>query len=82
MKSASKSYDEIVDLFARGTPPAKIVAFRPSKESQERVHYLLGRNQNGELTPEETAELKRFGELERLMELVKARAYLYIEQRV
>jgi hypothetical protein len=81
MKSASKSYDEIVDLFARGTPPAKIVAFRPSKESQERVRYLLNRNKIGDLTPEETAELERFGELEHLMELVKARAHLYVEPR-
>jgi hypothetical protein len=81
MESARKSYDEIVDLFARGTPPAKIVSFRPSKESQERVSYLLRRNNTGDLTPEETDELERFGELEHLMELVKARAHLYIEQR-
>src|SRR5436309_2565608 len=57
---AQKSYDEIVDLFAR-TSSAEILAFRPSTESQERVRYLLERNKNGELTEAEAAELNRFG---------------------
>jgi hypothetical protein len=40
---------------------------------------LLARNKTGELTTEEAAELERFGELEHLMQLVKARAQLYVE---
>jgi hypothetical protein len=72
-----KSYDEIVDLFAR-TSSAEVLAFRPSVESQERVRYLFERNESGELTEDETAELERFGELEHLMQLVKARAQVYI----
>jgi hypothetical protein len=78
MDAARKAYDEIVDLFARGTPPAKVLAFRPSRKIQERVRYLLDRNKTGELTEEESAELERFGELEHLMQLVKARAQHYI----
>jgi len=81
MKVAQKAYDEIVDLFARGTSSAQILAFRPSKEMQERVRYLLERNKAGELTEEEAAELERFGEIEHLMQLVKARAHLYAEDR-
>lgn len=80
LEAAQKSYDEIVDLFARGTTPAQILAFRPSRESQERVQYLLARNKTDNLTEEEAAELDRFGELEHLMQLVKARAHLYAEQ--
>ncbi|MDH3602536.1 MAG: hypothetical protein OEU26_23225 [Candidatus Tectomicrobia bacterium] len=80
MEAARKSYDEIIDPFARGTIPDKILAFRPSLESQERVQYLLARNNTDELTEEEAAELERFGELEHLMQLVKARARLYVEQ--
>ena len=79
MEAARKSYDEIVDLFARGTTPAQILAFRPSRESQERIQYLLARNKTDELTEKEAAELDRFGELEHLMQLVKARAHLYVE---
>lgn len=74
MGLAQKSYDEIVDLFARGGNSAEILAFRPSKEAQERVRYLLARNKTGELTADEAAELDRFSELEHLMQLVKARA--------
>ncbi len=80
MAAVEKSYDEIVDLFARGTTPAKILAFRPSQASQKQVQHLLTRNNAGELTAEEAAELDRFGELEHLMQLVKARAHLHVEQ--
>ena len=76
MSVPQKSYDEIVDLFAR-TSSAEVLAFRPSVESQERVRYLLKRNEGSELTEDEAAELERFGELEHLMQLVKARALLY-----
>jgi hypothetical protein len=80
MDTAQKSYDEIIDLFARGTTPDQILAFRPSRESRERVEYLLARNKTDKLTEEEAAELDRFGELEHLMQLVKARAHLYAGQ--
>jgi hypothetical protein len=78
MSVPQKSYDEIVDLFAR-TSSAEALAFRPSADSQERVRYLLERNESGELTEAEAAELERFGELEHLMQLVKARAKVYME---
>lgn len=79
MGVAQKSYDEIVDLFARGTTSAEVVAFRPSAETQERVRYLLARNRSEELTAEEALELERLGEIEHLMQLVKARAKLYVK---
>ncbi len=76
-----KSYDEIVDLFARGASPAEVLAFRPSLETQERVRDLLERNAADELTDEEAAELEQFGELEHLMQLVKARAEEYLKTK-
>lgn len=81
MGVAQKSYDEIVDLFARGTSSAEVLAFRPSEETQERARYLLERNRTGELTEEEAAELNRLAELEYLMQLVKARAQVYLETK-
>jgi hypothetical protein len=80
MVLAHKSYDEVVDLFARGSSSAEILAFRPSAETQERVRQLLARNKTGELTADEEAELERFGELEHLMQLVKARALAYAKE--
>ena len=76
-----KSYDEIVDLFARGASSAEVLAFRPSHETQERVRDLLERNAAAELTEEEAAELERFGQLEHLMQLVKARAQEYLKTK-
>jgi hypothetical protein len=76
-----KSYDEIVDLFARGASSAEVLAFRPSRETQARVRELLDRNAAAELTDEEAAELERFGELEHLMQLVKARAQEYLNEK-
>ena len=81
MQVAEKAYDEIVDLFARGTPPEEIVRFRPSRKAQNRVRDLLARNKSGELTPDEADELERLGNLEHLVQLVKARARLYLERK-
>jgi methylase of polypeptide subunit release factors len=81
MPAGQKSYDEIVDLFARGASSAEVLAFRPSPETQERVRELLERNAAAELTEAEAAELERFGELEHLMQLVKARAQEYLKTK-
>jgi hypothetical protein len=76
-----RTYDEIVDLFARGASPEEIVSFRPSPETQEHVRELLERNSAGELTEDEAAELECFGQLEHLMQLVKIRAHKYIKKK-
>ena len=78
LPAVRKSYDEIVDLFARGASLAEIVAFRPSVETQDRVRELLERNAADELTKEEAAELECFGEVEHFMQLVKIRAREYL----
>jgi len=76
-----KSYEEIVDFFARGASSNQVLAFRPSQETQERVRELLERNAADELTDEEAAELERYGEVEHLMQLVKARAQEYLKHK-
>jgi hypothetical protein len=68
-------------MFARGTTLADVLAFRPSRQSQQRVRYLLRRLKSDELTKTEAVELKRFGELEHLMQLVKARDYSYVKRQ-
>ncbi len=70
-----------LSIYSLAQTRAEILAFRPSTDSQERVRYLLERNESGELTEDEAAELERFGELEHLMQLVKARAQLYLESQ-
>ena len=74
MATTEKAYDEIVNLFARGTTPQQILQFHPSEQSQSRVRHLLGRMKSGEITSDESAELERLGHLEHMMQLIKARA--------
>lgn len=74
MGAAEKSYEEIVDLFARGGGSGAVLAFRPSDEASMRVRDLLTRAKDGALSDDEQLELDRYSELERLMQLVKARA--------
>jgi hypothetical protein len=74
MSAVQRSYDEIIDVFARGGGAGTVLAFRPSAEAQARVQDLLARSKAGTLTEDEQEELDRFGELEHLMQLVKARA--------
>ena len=74
MSATEKAYDEIVNLFARGTTPKDLIEFHPSPQSQARVRYLLERVKSGEITSDESAELERLGQLEHLMQLVKVRA--------
>ncbi len=79
MQTIEKAYDEIVELFARGSGPAEVLRFRPSRAAQQRARYLLEHNKAGELTEDEAAELERLGQLEHLVQLVKARARLHAE---
>ena len=79
MEVSEKAYDEIVDLFARGSSTRQILGFRPSAETQDRARYLLDRSKIAQLTEQEAAELDRFGQLEHMMQLVKARARSYVD---
>lgn len=81
MATVEKAYDEIVDLFARGSSPVEILGFHPSRAAQQRASYLLKRNKSGKLTEGEASELERLGELEHLMQLVKARVHLHANVR-
>jgi hypothetical protein len=77
MQTIERAYDEIVELFARGSSPAEVLRFHPSPTAQKRARYLLGRNKTGELTDDEADELERLGHLEQIVQLVKARARLH-----
>jgi hypothetical protein len=70
----TKAYDEIVNLFARGSSQSEILEFHPSEQSQLRVRYLLGRLKNDQITVEESSELESLGQLEQMMQIIKARA--------
>jgi hypothetical protein len=67
-------YEEIVDFIAAGTTPDMIISFQPSDETKQRVAELIRREKAEGLSPDESAELKCYLDLEHLLRLVKARA--------
>ena len=69
-----RAYSEIVDFIAANTAPAKLVAFRPSQATRERVNDLVSREKTVGLSREETSELDHYLQIEHLMRLAKARA--------
>jgi hypothetical protein len=67
-------YGEVLDFLIKRPTPQEIAAFKVSLQAQERLRTLLEKNQEATLTPEETAELDVYEQLEHLMLLLKARA--------
>jgi phage-related minor tail protein len=74
----TRAYEEIIDFIAAGTTPREVVAFRPSEEAKARVADLIQREKTTGLSPEETAELNHYLQLEHLMRLAKARARAHL----
>lgn len=70
------AYDEFVDFIARGGGPEAVIAFRPSEATQDRAYELIYKERDATLTPQETAELNSYMELEHLFRMAKARARL------
>ena len=81
MQTIERAYDEVVELFARGSSPAEVLSFHPSLAAQQRARFLLERNKTGELMEDEAGELERLGQLEHLVQLVKARVHLHAESQ-
>jgi hypothetical protein len=74
-----KAYEEVVDFIASGTSPDSVIHFQPSEHVKERIADLIFREKTDGLSPEETAELDLYMQLEHIMRLAKARARKYIQ---
>ena len=72
----TQAYDEILDFLAAGTTAESIANFRPSDEAVERVHELIQRRGEEQISPMENEELEDYLRLEHLMIMAKARAQL------
>lgn len=74
-------YEQILDFLATGPSARAIVAFRPSAETQKRFSQLLDANRNCVLTPAEVEELDHYIRIERMISLLKAKAYRRLQIR-
>ncbi len=76
---AQKHYsaaEEVADFIAAANP-AKVLAFRPSAETNERVSDLIEREKTDGISQEERAELDYYMHLEHLMRMAKIYARKY-----
>lgn len=69
-----RAYEEVIDLIAGGVSSQQVAEYRPSEEVRARVADLVAREKTTGLTPDETAELQSYLQLEHIMRLAKARA--------
>lgn len=69
-----RAYAEALEFLATNPTPAEILAFHPSSAVQMEVRRLLDKSEAGALTPAESGELDRVGDLEHMMIALKARA--------
>ena len=76
---ALKAYDEFITFIAQGTTPEKVIAFRPSADTQARASLLLDKEKNTTLSVEEKAELDHFLLLEHTMRMAKAKAFQLLQ---
>lgn len=65
----------ITDFLASGPTVEEIAAFRLPDSLQEHANFLLERNREGTLLPEERAEMEEFLQIECILKLIKAKAY-------
>ena len=73
-------YEEIVGFLARGTSPAQLVQFSPSRETKDRLADLIHREKTTELSEEESSEINHYVEIEHILRLAKARARLHLSK--
>ena len=68
--------DVVADFLASEPTDDALLAYRFSDEMQERIHYLLDRNGEGELTCDERHELDDFIRANRMMARLKVNVRL------
>jgi len=66
-------YDEIATFMA-SMNPEKVVAFKPSPANQQRLDFLLVKQKESGLTPDEKSEIEHYLIINRIVGLAKARA--------
>ena len=71
--TATTAYDNVANFIAH-MDPEKVLELQADEEMQERLDFLIDREKNAVLSPEEKEELDKYILLERLIRLTKAKA--------
>ncbi len=76
---ALKASEEVAEFIA-SVNPAKVLAFRPSDETKQRVSDLIEREKTNKISTEEKSELDYYLQLEHLMRMAKILARKHTQQ--
>ncbi|WP_354634617.1 hypothetical protein [Planktothricoides raciborskii] len=74
------AYTEVIDFLISRPTPREIIAFKVSAEAQNRLREVLEKNRQGTLHETEVAELDLYEQCDRLMTLLKAKAYSELQK--
>ena len=66
-------FNVITDFLATEPSPHEIIAYQLPEDLQARVHVLLDKNGEGDLTPEEHAEMMDISRMSAMMRLLKVK---------
>jgi hypothetical protein len=72
----NRAAEEVAEFIASGNP-ARVLAFRPSEETKNRISELIEREKNEGLNSEERSELDYYMHIEHLMRMAKIYARKY-----
>ena len=75
-------YEQVLEFLAGSPSVHEIVGFRPSDTAQRRFSELLVLNRERELTGEEEEELDHYMQIDRMMSLLKAKAYRRLDSQM
>lgn len=68
-------YEEVLEFLASGPSSRQLAAYQPSPTAQARFSWLLEENRQRRLAPDEEQELEHYVALERMLSLLKAKAF-------
>jgi hypothetical protein len=68
-------YEHVLDFLANGPSPQEIVDFRPPADVLSRFSELLEASRERNLTAAEQEELDHYIQIDRMVSLIKAKAY-------
>jgi hypothetical protein len=74
-------FEHFIDFLVEKASPAEILAFRITETDRERAIALLDKQDSGELTAEEAAELDQMRQIDRLVSILHARATMAIRRQ-
>ena len=80
MVASLNAYDSLAEFMA-SLDPVKVLGFHAPQPIQERVEFLLEKQQDSRLTSKEKQELDHYLILEHIVRLAKSRARLHISDK-